>query len=71
MSDLRIAMTPTAELVLVGDSMCRVWQGVTAKGLPVRVLVASIVTREGADDSEIAEALTRIPNPLAPGQVLS
>lgn len=70
MKQLSITMTPTPELVVVGDSMCRVWEGETGKGLPIRVLVAAIASQEGNDDAELAAGLSQIPSPLAPGQEL-
>lgn len=71
MTPFSITMRPTPEMVVVGDSMARVWAGTTAGGLEVRVLVAAVASRGGQDDSELARSLTSIPSPLAPGQVLN
>lgn len=70
-SPLRITMEPTAELVIVGDTMARVWAGRTSGGLEVRVVVFAVASREGSDDAELQRALSSISCPLAPGQVLT
>lgn len=68
---LLITITPTAEMVLVGDSMARVWAGRAASGLAVRVLVFAVAAPEGHDDAELKRELQHIPSPLAPGQRLT
>jgi hypothetical protein len=61
----QITMWPTQELVtLSSEDLARVWKGHTPKGVEVRVLVAALASREGADDSELASALESVSNPL-------
>lgn len=67
---LEIVITPTPELVIVGDSMARVWKGLTTGGVECRVLVVAVATRDDADQAELARALSAIPSPLKPGEVL-
>ena len=67
---LSITIRPTPELVCVGDSMARVWHGVTAGGVGCRLLVVAVATRKDADAAEFERELSAIPSPLAPGQEL-
>jgi hypothetical protein len=71
MNEFAITIKPTAEIKIIGDSAARVWSGVTSDGLEVRVLVFAVAAREDADVSELDRALSAIPCPLRPGDMLT
>jgi hypothetical protein len=46
---MTLTLSPTAELVHVNGTLCRVWTGQTERGQAVDVFVATIRVADGAD----------------------
>jgi hypothetical protein len=55
---VKVELESTDQLVVVSGVSCRVWQGKTAKGVPVHAFVALIRVRDDQDVSEFEAELT-------------
>jgi len=54
---MKITMTPTAIMTELDGLPVRLWEGTTARGVPVRVFVARLSTPAGVDAKEMADEL--------------
>ncbi len=55
---MKITMESTEEFICVSGKSMRIWKGVTGRGTPVEVVVASVLPPDGAE-AEMAEDLVR------------
>jgi len=60
---MRVTITPTASIVQLNDSPCRVWTGTTERGIPVTLYVTRVQVDLDRDQSEFLAELTETEPP--------
>lgn len=67
---MKITIESTARIVMVENSIpplkCRVWEGVTEKGVPIQVLVPRIAALIDYDQEQLENELTECRAPTEP-----
>lgn len=61
---MTITISPTKNVRLVNGQMVREWSGMSAKGVPVRALIAFVGAAEGYDHCEFEAELLNTPDQM-------
>lgn len=62
---MKIILEPTSLFTTVNNTRCRVWQGVTEKGIPIHAHIALVGVDRDQDAGELDAALKEIATPRA------
>lgn len=62
---MKLTLEPTSKIVNINGARCRVWEGVTAKGIRVHAHIALVGVNRESDASELDAELREV-KPRAP-----
>jgi hypothetical protein len=59
---MKLTITPTAEITVIGGVPCRVWEGVTEAGVRCKLFIHRLAVAADQDDAEFQrELLEQLP----------